>query len=174
MSPSYSSQNNNVGTEHNTHETIITNEVAVVDDQNSNTHLTLEEQVGILQEENQLLRLRMEYLENMVENICQQNTIQLENCDTDLYHDNSNNESETDSESDSEPEDETETETEDESDYDSMPELVEDGDYDSMPELVEDGDYDQNQYYISNNTENLANETNIIYANSAVPYWIPN
>ena len=162
MSPSYSSQNNNVGTEHNTHETIITNEVAVVDDQNSNTHLTLEEQVGILQEENQLLRLRMEYLENMVENICQQNTIQLENCDTDLYHDNSNNESETDSESDSEPEDETETETEDESDYDSM------------PELVEDGDYDQNQYYISNNTENLANETNIIYANSAVPYWIPN
>ena len=162
MSPSYSSQNNNVGTEHNTHETIITNEVAVVDDQNSNTHLTLEEQVGILQEENQLLRLRMEYLENMVENICQQNTIQLENCDTDLYYDNSNNESETDSESDSEPEDETETETEDESDYDSM------------PELVEDGDYDQNQYYISNNTENLANETNIIYANSAVPYWIPN
>ena len=160
MSPSYSSQNNNVGTEHNTHETIITNEVAVIDDQNSNTHLTLEEQVGILQEENQLLRLRMEYLENMVENICQQNTIQLENCDTDLYHDNSNNESETDSESDSEPEDETETEDE--------------SDYDSMPELVEDGDYDQNQYYISNNTENLANETNIIYANSAVPYWIPN
>jgi hypothetical protein len=98
----------------------------------------------------------------MVENICQQNTIQLENCDTDLYHDNSNNESETDSESDSEPESEDETETEDESDYDSM------------PELVEDGDYDQNQYYISNNTENLANETNIIYANSVVPYWIPN
>ena len=166
MSPSYSSQNNNVGTEHNTHETIITNEVAVVDDQNSNTHLTLEEQVGILQEENQLLRLRMEYLENMVENICQQNTIQLENCDTDLYYDNSNNESETDSESDSEPESESETETEDETEDES--------DYDSMPELVEDGDYDQNQYYISNNTENLANETNIIYANSAVPYWIPN
>ena len=170
MSPSYSSQNNNVGTEHNTHETIITNEVAVVDDQNSNTHLTLEEQVGILQEENQLLRLRMEYLENMVENICQQNTIELENCDTDLYHDNSNNESEdesdseaeTDSEDESDSEDENETEDEDESDYDSM------------PELVEDGDYDQNQYYISNNTENLANETNIIYANSAVPYWIPN
>ena len=166
MSPSYSSQNNNVGTEHNTHETIITNEVAVVDDQNSNTHLTLEEQVGILQEENQLLRLRMEYLENMVENICQQNTIQLENCDTDLYYDNSNNESETDSESDSEPESESETETEDETEDES--------DYDSMPELVEDGDYDQNQYYISNNTENLTNETNIIYANSAVPYWIPN
>ena len=166
MSPSYSSQNNNVGTEHNTHETIITNEVAVVDDQNSNTHLTLEEQVGILQEENQLLRLRMEYLENMVENICQQNTIQLENCDTDLYHDNSNNESETDSESDSEPESEDETETETETEDES--------DYDSMPELVEDGDYDHDQYYISNNTENLTNETNIIYANSAVPYWIPN
>ena len=95
MSPSYSSQNNNVATEHNT---IITHEVAVVDDQNSNTHLTLEEQVDILREENQLLRLRMEYIENMMESICQQNTIELENCDTDLYHDGSNNDSEDESE----------------------------------------------------------------------------
>lgn len=156
MSPAYSSQNNNVTTEHNT---IITHEVVVVDDQNSNTHLTLEEQVGILREENQLLRLRMEYIENMMESICQQNTIELENCDTDLYHDGSNNES--DSEADSEDEDESDSESED--------------DYDSMPELIgENDDYNQNQYYISNNTENLTNETNIIYPNSAVPYWIPN
>lgn len=152
MSPSYSSQNNNVATEQNT---IITHEVVVVDDQNSNTQLTLEEQIDILREENQLLRLRMEYIENMMESICQQNTIELENCDTDLYHDGSNNESdsEADSESDSESED----------------------DYDSMPELIgENDDYNQNEYYISNNTENLTNETNIIYPNSAVPYWIPN
>ena len=156
MSPAYSSQNNNVATEHNT---IITHEVVVVDDQNSNTQLTLEEQVDILREENQLLRLRMEYIENMMENICQQNTIELENCDTDLYHDGSNNESE--DESDSEDEDESDSESED--------------DYDSMPELIgENDDYNQNQYYISNNTENLTNETNIIYPNSAVPYWIPN
>ena len=156
MSPAYSSQNNNVTTEHNT---IITHEVAVVDDQNSNTQLTLEEQVDILREENQLLRLRMEYIENMMESICQQNTIELENCDTDLYHDGSNNESE--DESDSEDEDESDSESED--DYDSMPELISEND-----------DYNQNQYYISNNTENLTNETNIIYPNSAVPYWIPN
>jgi hypothetical protein len=156
MSPAYLSQNNNVTTEHNT---IITHEVVVVDDQNSNTQLTLEEQVDILREENQLLRLRMEYIENMMESICQQNTIELENCDTDLYHDDSNNES--DSEADSEDEDESDSESED--------------DYDSMPELIgENDDYNQNEYYISNNTENLTNETNIIYPNSAVPYWIPN
>lgn len=142
MSPSYSSQNNNVATEHNT---IITHEVALVDHQNSNTQLTLEEQVDILREENQLLRLRMEYIENMMESICQQNTIEVENCDTDLYHDGSNNDSDT------------------ESDYDSMPELISEND-----------DYNQNQYYINNNTQNLTNETNIIYPNSAVPYWIPN
>jgi hypothetical protein len=159
MSPSYLSQNYNVATEHNTHETIITNEVAVVDDQNSNTQLTLEEQVGILREENQLLRLRIEYIENMMESICQQNTIELENCDTDLYHDGSNNDSdsEDDSEADSEDDDESG------SDYDSMPELISEND-----------DYNQNQYYINNNNENLTNETNIIYPNSAVPYWIPN
>ena len=152
MSPSYSSQNNYVATEHNT---IITHEVAVVDDQNSNTQLTLEEQIDILREENQLLRLRMEYIENMMESICQQNTIELENCDTDLYHDGSNNES--DSEADSEDE------------------SVSESDYDSMPELIsENDDYNQNQYYINNNTQNLTNETNIIYPNSAVPYWIPN
>jgi hypothetical protein len=81
----------------------------------------------------------------------------VENCDTDLYHDGSNNES------DSEDESEADSEDDDESDYDSMPELISEND-----------DYNQNQYYINNNTENLTNETNIIYPNSLIPYWIPN